>query len=47
VNAWPDRDEKLGHWEEAFTANVTNPDGVPEQKLTSRVIDQATERRTT
>jgi hypothetical protein len=50
MNAWPDRDEMLGDWKEAFTGSVTNPDGVVEAEAgfsKPRVIGQATKRRKT
>jgi hypothetical protein len=50
MDAWPDRDEMLGDWKEAFTGNVTNPDGVVETEADfskPRVIGQATKRRKT
>jgi hypothetical protein len=40
----------LGDWKEAFTGNVTNPDGVVEAEADfskPRVIGQATKRRKT
>jgi hypothetical protein len=50
MDAWPDRDEMLGDWKEAFTSNVTNPDGVVETEANfskPRVIGKATKRRKT
>lgn len=50
MDDWPDRDEMLGDWREAFTGSVTNPDGglEPEADFSSpRVIGQATKRRRT
>ena len=50
MNAWPDRDEMLGDWKEAFTGNVTNPNGVTEAEADfskPRIIGQATKRRRT
>ncbi len=50
MNAWPDRDEMLGDWKEAFMGDVTNPDGVLEAEADfskPRVIGQATKRRKT
>ena len=48
MDAWPDRDEMLGEWTEAFVGPLSNPDGVlePEANFSSpRVIGQATKRR--
>ena len=48
MNSWPDRDEMLSEWKEAFTGAVTNPDGALEQEAdfsNPRVIGQATKRR--
>ena len=48
MDAWPDRDEKLGEWMAAFTGPVTNPEGTlePEADFSSpRVIGRATKRR--
>ena len=48
VDSWPDRDEMLGEWKEAFAGDVANPDGVLEQEADfsiPRVIGQATKRR--
>ena len=50
MDAWPDRDEMLGEWTEAFVGPLSNPDGVlePEANFSSpRVIGQATKRRKT
>jgi hypothetical protein len=50
MNTWPDRDEMLGDWKEAFTGNATNPDSVLEAEADfskPRVIGQATKRRKT
>ena len=50
MDAWPDRDEMLGEWTEAFIGPLSNPDGVlePEANFSSpRVIGQATKRRKT
>ena len=30
MDAWPDRDEMLGEWKEAFTGTITNPNGALE-----------------
>lgn len=48
MDAWPDRDEMLGDWREAFTGSVSNPDGALEGEADfshPRVIGQATKRR--
>lgn len=48
VDSWPDRDEMLGEWKEAFAGDMANPDGVLEQEAdfsVPRVIGQATKRR--
>jgi nitroreductase len=48
MSTWPDRNEMLGDWKEAFTGDVTNPDGAlePEADFSKpRVIGQATKRR--
>jgi hypothetical protein len=48
MDAWPDRDERLGEWTEAFVGALPNPDGVlePEADFSSpRVIGKATKRR--
>ncbi|MCS3497562.1 hypothetical protein M2189_003480 [Bradyrhizobium japonicum] len=48
VDSWPDRDEMLGEWKEAFAGDLANPDGVLEQEAdfsVPRVIGQATKRR--
>src|ERR1700754_1441132 len=48
VDSWPDRDEMLGEWKEAFASDVANPDCVLEQEADfsiPRVIGQATKRR--
>src|SRR5258708_8834633 len=50
MNAWPDRDEMLGDWTEAFTGKVTNPNGVTEAETDfakPRIIDQHTNRPST
>ncbi|QQO21641.1 nitroreductase family protein [Bradyrhizobium diazoefficiens] len=50
MDDWPDRDEMLGDWREAFTGSVTNPDGSLEAEAdfsSPRVIGQATKRRRT
>lgn len=50
MDDWPDRDEMLGDWREAFTGSVTNPDGRLEAEAdfsTPRMIGQATKRRRT
>lgn len=50
VDAWPDRDEMLGPWKDAFAGAVTNPQGKlePEADFSKpRVIGQATKRRKT
>ena len=50
MDAWPDRDEMLGEWRDAFTGAVTNPGGQlePEADFSKpRVIGQATKRRKT
>lgn len=50
MDDWPDRDEMLGEWREAFTGSVTNPDGSLEAEAdfsSPRVIGQATKRRRT
>jgi nitroreductase len=50
VDGWPDRDEMLGPWKDAFAGPVTNPGGElePEADFSSpRVIGQATKRRKT
>jgi nitroreductase len=48
VNSWPDGDEMLGEWKEAFAGDVTNPGGVLEREADfsePRIIGQATKRR--
>jgi nitroreductase len=48
MDAWPDRDERLGEWTEAFVGPLPNPDGVlePEADFSNpRVIGKATKRR--
>lgn len=50
MDDWPDREEMLGDWREAFTGSVTNPDGglEPEADFSSpRLIGHATKRRRT
>jgi nitroreductase len=50
VDAWPDRDEMLGSWKEAFATAIANPDGAlePEADFSKpRIIGQATKRRRT
>lgn len=50
MDTWPDRDEMLGDWKDAFTTPVTNPAGTfePEADFSKpRVIGQATKRRKT
>lgn len=50
MDDWPDRDEMLGDWREAFTGSVTNPAGSLEAEAdfsSPRVIGQATKRRRT
>lgn len=48
MDAWPDRDEKLGAWRDAFTTGTPNPDGALEDQADfsrPRVTGQATKRR--
>lgn len=48
MDAWPDRDEKLGQWTQAFTTAEPNPSGAlePEADFSKpRVAGQATKRR--
>lgn len=48
MDAWPDRAEKLGEWDAAFTSRTSNPSGdlEPEADFTApRVAGQATKRR--
>jgi nitroreductase len=50
MDSWPDRDQMLGAWKDAFVGKVANPDGAlePEADFTRpRVIGQATKRRKT
>jgi nitroreductase len=50
MGTWPDRDERLGEWTEAFVGPLPNPDGMlePEADFSSpRVIGKATKRRKT
>ena len=45
MDAWPDRDEMLGEWKEAFTGTIPNPNGAlePEADFSKpRIIGQAT-----
>lgn len=48
MKSWPDRAEKLGEWETAFTTAYPNPDGQLEAEddfSAPRVVGQATKRR--
>lgn len=48
VDAWPDRNEKLGPWVDAFATAVANPSGVIEEQADfskPRIAGQATKRR--
>jgi len=48
MESWPDRAEKLGVWDAAFTSGQTNPGGKLQQKTdfsTPRTAGQATKRR--
>ena len=48
MDAWPDRDEMVGEWTEAFVGPISSPDGVLETEAnfsSPRVIGQATKRR--
>jgi nitroreductase len=48
IDAWPDKNEKLGRWYEAFATSVTNPAGELEEGVDfskPRVAGQATKRR--
>lgn len=48
VDRWPDRDEKLGQWVDAFATAVTNPSSVVEEEADfskPRIAGQATKRR--
>ena len=48
VDSWPDRDEKLGSWHDAFATAIANPSGALEPKADfsgPRIAGQATKRR--
>jgi hypothetical protein len=48
VDHWPDRNEKLGKWADAFATAVTNPSGSIEEQADfskPRITGQATKRR--
>jgi nitroreductase len=50
IGDWPDRDEKLGAWYDAFATANANPTGVLEDRADfskPRVVGQATKRRKT
>ena len=48
VDSWPDREEKLGIWHDAFATAIANPSGALEQKADfsgPRMAGKATKRR--
>lgn len=48
VDSWPDREEKLGDWLDAYASAITNPSGTLEEQTDfskPRIAGQATKRR--